>query len=60
MLILLTDGLRYPTRRPSLMASTLSHTVYRTQQRLLLQFLSAPEDGHKKRPKHVEQYCSSK
>jgi len=25
-----------------------------TQQRLLLQFLSAPEDGRKKRPKHVE------
>jgi len=31
-----------------------------THQRLLLQFLSAPEDGHKKRPKHVEQYCSYK
>ena len=27
-------------------------------QRLLLQFLSAPEDGLKKRPKHVEYYCS--
>ena len=27
-------------------------------QRLLLQFLSAPEDGRKKRPKHVEHYCS--
>ena len=26
-----------------------------THQRLLLQFLSAPEDGGKKRPKHVEQ-----
>ena len=26
-------------------------------QRLLLQFLSAPEDGCKKRPKHVEHYC---
>ena len=25
---------------------------------LLLQFLSAPEDGRKKRPKHVEYYCS--
>ena len=25
-----------------------------THQRLLLQFLSAPEDGRKKRPKHVE------
>ena len=31
-----------------------------THQRLLLQFLSAPEDGRKKRPKHVEQYCSYK
>ena len=29
-----------------------------THQRLLLQFLSAPEDGRKKRLKHVEQYCS--
>ena len=27
---------------------------------LLLQFLIAPEDGRKKRPKHVEQYCSYK
>ena len=27
-----------------------------THQRLLLHFLSAPEDGRKKRPKHVEQY----
>ena len=26
-----------------------------THQRLLLQFLSAPEDGRKKRPKHVQQ-----
>jgi len=32
-----------------------SHVIY---QRLLLQFLSAPEDGRKKRPKHVE-HCSS-
>ena len=31
-----------------------------THQRLLLQFLSAPEDGRKNRPKHVEQYCSYK
>ena len=29
-----------------------------THQRLLLQFLSAPGDGPKKRPKHVQQYCS--
>ena len=29
-----------------------------THQRLLLQFLSAPEDGRKERPKHVEQYCN--
>ena len=34
---------------------TLSHVIH---QRLLLQFLSAPEDGRKKRPKHVEYYCS--
>ena len=30
---------------------TASHVIH---QRLLLQFLSAPEDGRKKRPKHVE------
>ena len=34
---------------------TPSHVI---DQRLLLQFLSAPEDGRKKRPKHVEYYCS--
>jgi len=30
---------------------TPSHVIH---QRLLLQFLSAPEDRRKKRPKHVE------
>ena len=34
---------------------TPSHVI---QQRLLLQFLSATEDGRKKRPKPVEYYCS--
>ena len=34
---------------------TPSHVIH---QRLLLQFLSAPEDGCKKRPKHVQLYCS--
>ena len=34
---------------------TPSHIVH---QRLLLQFLSAPEDRRKERPKHVEYYCS--
>ena len=34
---------------------TPSHVIH---QRLLLQFLIAPEDGSKKRPKHVEHYCS--
>ena len=34
---------------------TPSHVIY---QRLLLQFLSVPEDGSKMRPKHVEYYCS--
>ena len=34
---------------------TPSHVIH---QRLLLQFLSAPDDGGKKRPKHVEYYCS--
>ena len=34
---------------------TPSHVIH---QRLLLQFLSAPEDGPQKRPKHAEHYCS--
>jgi len=34
---------------------TPSHVI---NQRLLHQFLSAPEDGRKRRPKHVEYYCS--
>ena len=34
---------------------TPSHVIH---QRLLLQFLSAPEDGRKKCPKHIEHYCS--
>ena len=38
----------------------IPHPAHVTHQRLLLQFLSAPEDGRKKRPKHVELYCSYK
>ena len=34
---------------------TPSHVIH---QRLLLRVLSAPGDGRKKRPKHVEYYCS--
>jgi len=34
---------------------TPSHVI---NQRLLLQFQSAPEDGRIKRPKHVALYCS--
>jgi hypothetical protein len=34
---------------------TPSHVKH---QRLSLQFLSAPEDGRKLRPKHVQRYCS--
>jgi len=34
---------------------TPSHVI---NQKLLLQSLSAPEDGRKKRPKYVEYYCS--
>ena len=33
-------------------------TPHVIHQSLLLQFLSAPEDGRKKRPKHLERYCS--
>ena len=47
-------------RKPSILDAligyfTPSHVIH---QRLLLQFLSAPENGGKKRPKHVEYYCS--
>ena len=47
-------------RKPSTLDALIryfspSHVIH---QRLLLQFLSAPEDGSKKRPKHVEYYCS--
>ena len=41
---------------------TKSYCVY-TQYDLVWmpsKFLSAPEDGRKKRPKHVQQYCSYK
>ena len=43
-------------RKPSILDAligyfTPSHVIH---QRLLLQFLSAPDDGRKKRPKHVE------
>ena len=38
-------------------ANILQHV---THQRMLLQFLSTPEDGRKKLPKHEEQYCSYK
>jgi hypothetical protein len=34
---------------------TPSHVKH---QSLLLQFLSAPEDERRKRPKHVKYYCS--
>ena len=34
---------------------TPSHVIH---QRLLLEFLSAPKDGRKKRSKHVQHYCS--
>jgi len=47
-------------RKPSTLEAligyfTPSHVVH---QRLLLQFLSAADDGRKKRPKRVEHYCS--
>ena len=50
------DLVRKPsTLDPLIGYFTPSHVIH---QRLLLQFLSAPEDGRKKRPKHVEYYCS--
>ena len=50
------DSVRKPSTLDALIGYfTPSHVIHR---RLLLQFLSAPEDGRKKRPKHVEYYCS--
>ena len=50
------DLVRKPSTLDALIGYfTPSHVIH---QRLLLQFLSAPEDGRKKRPKHVEYYCS--
>ena len=50
----------FALRKPSTLNAligyfTPSHVIH---QRLLLQFLSAPEDGRKNRTKHVEYYCS--
>ena len=46
------DLVRKPSTLDALIGYfTPSHVI---RQRLLLQFLSAPEDGRKKRPKHVE------
>ena len=50
------DLVRKPSTLDALIGYfTPSHVIH---QRLLLQFLTAPEDGRKKRPKHVEYYCS--
>ena len=50
------DLVRKPSTLDALIGYfTPSHVI---NQRLLLQFLSAPEDGRKKRTKHVEYYCS--
>ena len=50
------DLVRKPSTLDALIGYfTPSHVIH---QRLLLQFLSAPEDGPKKHPKHVEYYCS--
>ena len=50
------DLVRKPSTLDALIGYlTPSHVVH---QRLLLQFLSAPEDWRKKSPKHVEYYCS--
>ena len=50
------DLVRKPSTLDALIGYfTPSHVIH---QRLLLQFLSASEDGRKKRPKHVEYCCS--
>ena len=50
------DLVRKPSTLDALIGYfTPSHVVH---HRLLLQFLNVPENGSKKRPKHVEYYCS--
>ena len=50
------DLVRKPSTLDALIGYFIpSHVIH---QRLLLRFLSAPEDGRKKRPKHVEYCCS--
>ena len=50
------DLVRKPSTLDALIGYfTPSHVIH---QRLLVQFLSAPEDGRKKRPKHIEHYYS--
>ena len=50
------DLVRKPSNLDALIGYfTPSHVIH---QRLLQQFLCVPEDGRKKRPKHVEHYCS--
>jgi len=50
------DLVRKPSTLDALIGYfTPSHVI---NQRLLLQFLSTPEVGRKKRPKHVQYYCS--
>ena len=50
------DLVRKPSTLDALIGYfTPSHVIH---QRLLLQFLSAPENGRKERPKHVEYYCN--
>jgi hypothetical protein len=50
------DGFCRSHRPWTLLLDTSPHLM--SHQRLSLQFLSAPEDGRKYRPKHVEYYCS--
>jgi len=47
-------------RKPSTLNALIGYFTpfHVIHQSLLLRFLSAPEDGRKKRPKHVEHYCS--
>ena len=50
------DLVRKPSTLDALIGDfTPSHVIH---QILLLQFLNAPEDGRKKRRKHVEHFCS--
>ena len=48
----------HPQEHLEIVVAASVYDMHVIHQRLLLQFLSAAEDGRKKLPKHVQHYCS--